>query len=96
MLFPLKKAISTMFERVTTHYQILQIWIGHNATRYHNFSALPHAFPYIFSQFSIVGGYLQRVIITSTCYHTRCHTFSHSLAWFGAICNGLPVLQSNL
>ena len=25
-----------------------------------------------------------------TRYHTRCHTFSLSLALFGAICNGLP------
>ena len=28
-------------------------WIGHNATRYHKFNALPHALPYIFSQFNI-------------------------------------------
>ena len=46
-----------MFERVTTHYQFLRIWIGHNATRYHNFNALPyalpHELPYIFSQFKI-------------------------------------------
>ena len=26
---------------------------------------------------------MQRVIITSTCYHTGYHTFSLSLAWFG-------------
>ena len=26
-------------------------WIGHNATRYYNFNALPHKLPYIFSQF---------------------------------------------
>ena len=31
------------------------IWIGHNATRYHNFNALPHTLPYIFSQFNIDG-----------------------------------------
>ena len=47
-LFPLTKAIPIMFERVTTHYQTLQTWIGHGATRYHNFNALPHALPYIF------------------------------------------------
>ena len=32
-------------------------WIGHNATRYHNFNmlphGLPHALPYIFSQFDM-------------------------------------------
>ena len=28
-------------------------WIGHNATRYHNFNALPHALPYIFSQYNM-------------------------------------------
>ena len=32
---------------------------------------------------------MQRVTITSTCYHTRYSAFSFSLAWFGAICNGL-------
>ena len=26
-------------------------WIGHNATRYYNFNALPHKLLYIFSQF---------------------------------------------
>ena len=31
ILFPLTKAIPIMFERVTTYYQTLQIWIGHNA-----------------------------------------------------------------
>ena len=28
-------------------------WWGHNATRYHNFSALPHVLPYIFPQFNM-------------------------------------------
>ena len=55
--FPLTKAIPIMFERVTTHYQILQTWIGDNATLYHNFIALPHAsphaLPYTFSQFNM-------------------------------------------
>ena len=54
ILFPLTKAIPVMFERVSTHYQTLQTWIGHNATRYHNLSALVHALLYIFSQFSMV------------------------------------------
>ena len=33
---------------------------------------------------------MQNVTITSMCYFTRYHTFSLSLAWFGAICNALP------
>ena len=47
ILFPLTKAIPIMFERVTTHYQTLQTWIGHNATHNHNFNTLPQALPYI-------------------------------------------------
>ena len=35
VFFPLTKAIPIMFEHVTTHYQTLQTWIGHDATRYH-------------------------------------------------------------
>ena len=50
ILFPLKKVIPVMFEKVTSYYQTLQTWIGHNATRYHNLNALP----YIFSQFNMV------------------------------------------
>ena len=49
VFFRLTKAIPIMFEHVTTHYQTLQTWIGHDATRYHNLNALP----YIFSQFSM-------------------------------------------
>ena len=52
IFFPLTKAIPIIFERVTTHYQTLQTWIGHDATRYYNFNVLPHAspdmLPYIF------------------------------------------------
>ena len=66
VFFPLTKAIPIMFEHVTTHYQTLQTWIGHDATRYHNFNVLLHALPYIFSKFSMVWGYLQRV---TTRYH---------------------------
>ena len=29
--------------------------------RYHNFNVLPHTIPHIFTQFSMVSGYLQRV-----------------------------------
>ena len=57
VFFPLTKAIPIMFEHGTTHYQTLQTWIGHDATRCHNFNALPHALPhalpYIFSQFNM-------------------------------------------
>ena len=60
-LFLLTKAISIMFEPATTHYQTLQTWIRHNTTRYHNFNALPHTLPYIFSQFSMVWDDLQQV-----------------------------------
>ena len=60
ILFPLTKAIPNMFERVNSHYQFLHTWMGHNVTRYHNFNMLPHTLPYIFSQFRIVWGYLQR------------------------------------
>ena len=35
IFFPLTKAIPIMFEHVTAHYQILQTWIGHDATHYH-------------------------------------------------------------
>ena len=62
ILFPLTKVILIMYERVTTHYQTLQTRIGHNATRYHNFNALPHALPYMFAQFTHVGH-------NATCYH---------------------------
>ena len=51
------------------HYRPFSLsltWVDHNATRYHNFNMLLHALPYIFSQFSVVWGYLQRV---TTRYH---------------------------
>ena len=55
----------SQIERVTTHYQTIQTWIGHNVMRYHNFISLPYALPHallhIFSWSSMVWGYLQRV-----------------------------------
>ena len=57
ILFSVTKAIPIMFERITTHYQTLKTWIGHNATHYHNLNALPHTLPNISSQFSMVWGY---------------------------------------
>ena len=53
VFFPLTKVILIIFEHVTTHYQTLQTLIGHDAMRYHNFNALPHALPHIFSQFNM-------------------------------------------
>ena len=53
ILFPPTKDIPIMFECVTTHYKTLQTWIGHDETGYHNLNALPHALPYIFSQFNM-------------------------------------------
>ena len=54
----------------TTRYQTLYhtcyfkfspslTWVGHNVLRYHDFNVLPYAFTYIFSQLSMVWGYLQ-------------------------------------
>ena len=43
------------------HYRTLQTWIGHDATRYRNFNVLRDALPYIFSKFSMVLDYVQRV-----------------------------------
>ena len=53
ILFPLAKAISVMFECVITPYQTLKTWIGHNATRYHKFNALPHALQHVLSYISL-------------------------------------------
>ena len=61
VFFPLTKAIPVMFEHVIKYYQTLQTWIGHNAKRYYNFNLLLHVLPYIFSKFSMVWSYLQRV-----------------------------------
>ena len=52
-----------MFERVTTHYQTLQTWIGHDATRYRNFNVLRDALPYIFPKFIMVWDYLQCITV---------------------------------
>ena len=58
IVFSLTKAIPIKFEPVTTHYETLKTWVGYNAKCYDNFSALPHALPYIFSQFSLVWDYV--------------------------------------
>ena len=71
-LFLLTKAISTMFEPATTHYQTLQTWIRHNTTCYHNFNALPHTLQYIFSQFSMVWGDLQQVTTRYRQIYKKC------------------------
>ena len=45
--------------RYHMHHRTFQpslTWIGHYPTSYHNFNALLHPLPYIFSQFSLVWG----------------------------------------
>ena len=65
ILFALSKHILITFGKHVTHYQTLETWTGHNATRYHILNALhhalPHALPYIFSEIFLVLGNLQRV-----------------------------------
>ena len=50
-----------------TNFQTPQTWLGHNATRYHDLNALPHALPYalpyILSEICLILGYLQRVTV---------------------------------
>ena len=60
VLFPQTKAIPIILEHLATHYQTLQIWIGHNATRYPNLNGLPHALPYLFPEICLDFGNLQR------------------------------------
>ena len=48
--------IFSHIERVTTHYQTLQTWIGLNVTRYHSLNALPHALPNKYSEICLVFG----------------------------------------
>ena len=57
---------STRYHMRYHTFSLSLTWIGHNAKRYHNFNVLLHTLPYIFSKFSIVWGYLQRV---TTRYH---------------------------
>ena len=48
--FSLTKAIPIMFERVTTHYQTLQTWIGHAASLTW-FGAICNALPHVTVKF---------------------------------------------
>ena len=54
-------------ERVITHYQTLQTWIGLNVTRYNSLialpRALPHALPYILYEIYLVSGCLPRLTV---------------------------------
>ena len=47
-----------------TNFRTPQTWLGHNAARYHDLNALPHALPYalpyIFFEICLILGYLQR------------------------------------
>ena len=47
ILFTLIKAIPIMFECITTYFQTLKTWIGHNATHYDQFYALTLMLPNI-------------------------------------------------
>ena len=77
ILFHQTKVIPIMFKRVTTYYQTLKTWIGHNATRYHTFNALPHALShvllYIFSHNAI-------------CYHNF-SVLPHTLPYISSQCS---------
>ena len=78
----LKKAIPIMFEHVITHYQTLQTRIGHDATRYHKFNALPHALPYIFSQFTWIGHNAKLYHNFNVLLHVSPYIFSKfSMVW---------------
>ena len=84
--YPSVTSISVNVERVTTHYKTLQTWIGHNATHYHNFNALPHALPYI----SLIS---TRVGYDATRYHNF-NALPHVLPYiFSDICLILGYLQ---
>ena len=56
---------STRYHTRYRKFSLSLTWIGHNATRYHNFNVLLYALLYNFPQFSMVSGYLQSV---TTCY----------------------------
>ena len=56
---------STRYHTRYRKFSLSLTWIGHNATRYHNFNVLLYALLYNFPQFSMVSGYLQNV---TTCY----------------------------
>ena len=57
---------STRYHTGYHTFSLSLTWIGHNAKCYHNFNMLRHALPSIFSKFSMVWVYLQRV---TTRYH---------------------------
>ena len=67
-----------MYERVTTYYQTLKTWIGHNATRYHKINALPQALPYTFSQLDMNSH-------NATCYHNF-NELPHALPYIFSQC----------
>ena len=93
ILFPLTKVIPIMFERVITHYETLEKWIDHDATRYHNFNALPHAFQTHYHTFSLSLTWIGHNAMHYHDFNLLVHALlyiSFSLAWFGAIFNALP------
>ena len=96
ILFPVTKAIPIMFERVTTNYQALKRWIGHNATRYHNLNALPYALPCIFSQFILDRPNGTNYHNFNTLPHALPYIFSKFRMVWGLFATGDHVLPSNL
>ena len=73
IVFPLTKAIPIMFQRVTTYYQTLKTWIGHN------FNTLPHSLPYIF--FSLAW-----IVDNATWYHNF-NVVAHKLSYIFSQCS---------
>ena len=57
-------------------FQTLQTWIGHNATRYHNLNALPHALLYIFLSLIWIGQNLTRYHNFNILSHVLSYIFS--------------------
>ena len=72
ILLSLTKAFPIIFECVTTHFQILQTWIGPDATCYHTYY---YTVPYIFSQFNMAVGHNKTCYHKLMCYHPCYFTF---------------------
>ena len=79
IFFALSKPIPIIFEHLATHYQTLETWIGHNASRYPNLKALPHALPvallYMFSKICLVLGNLQRATTRYCHIYKKVYTY---------------------
>ena len=47
ILFPLQKPFQLRLNVLPRVIKLYKTWIGHNATRYHNFNALPNTLPHV-------------------------------------------------